>query len=331
MKLNNLLEKIKNVRVLIIGDIILDTYWMGNVKRISPEAPIPIVNLKYTELKGGGAANVALNCCIFNNHTSIISVIGKDETAKDLLHILEEKKINTSFIVQSENRITTNKIRVIGNHQQITRIDNEQTNYIDETLEKKVLQNFNQIIKNKIPNIVILQDYNKGVLTPNLIQKIISLCNKNNITTIVDPKKDNFFLYKNCTIFKPNLKELQDGLDIQIEHINKNTLDILHHTLHKKIKHQISLITLSEKGIFFNQNTKSAIIPAHIRNIADVSGAGDTVVSVAALVYSATKNIQLTAKLANLAGGIVCEELGTTPINKDKFISEIKHYIKELK
>ncbi|MCX8481005.1 MAG: PfkB family carbohydrate kinase, partial [Sediminibacterium sp.] len=134
-----------------------------------------------------------------------------------------------------------------------------------------------------------------------------------------------------CTIFKPNLKELQEGLGVQIEEINESTILNLHNKLNKKIKHQISLITLSEKGIFFQHNNKGEIIPAHIRNIADVSGAGDTVVSIAALVYAATKNIKITAQLANLAGGIVCEELGTTPINKEKFISEIKQYIKELK
>ena len=328
IKIKELFDKIKNLKVLIIGDIILDTYWIGPVHRISPEAPIPIVSLKQKDLRAGGAANVALNCKSLNNHTQLLSVIGNDQAGKEIIKILKSENIDTSLIIQSEERITSNKIRILGNHQQITRIDEEQTDNISTKLENLIIQKINKLFVSNKPDVLIFQDYNKGVLTPKLIKTCILMCQKHNVISVVDPKKNNFFTYKNVTLFKPNLKELKEGLNETIDKIHVDSISNLHKKLKAKLNHQISLITLSELGIFYQKNTSKAIISAHIRNISDVSGAGDSVISVAALVYTATQDIHLTAELANLAGGLVCEEIGTVPIKAKKFIEEIQTYLK---
>ena len=169
---------------------------------------------------------------------------------------------------------------------------------------------------------VVLEDYNKGVLTENVIAKIISLCKKNNILTTVDPKRKNFFSYKGVDIFKPNLKEVKEGLNLLSDEVSENILKDIHLQLQQKLQHKISFITLSEKGVFYNDEKTAAIIPTHIRNVADVSGAGDTVIAVASLVYAATKNVTLMADVANIAGGLVCEEVGTVAIDKEKLLQE---------
>ena len=190
--------------------------------------------------------------------------------------------------------------------------------------EHSLLQAFETYIAVENPDIVILEDYNKGVLTENLIKKIIGLCKEYDILTAVDPKRKNFFAYKGVDIFKPNLKEVKDGLNILREEINSSALTEMHHLLQDKLKHVISLITLSEKGIFYQQENNAAIIPTHIRNIADVSGAGDTVIAVASLVFAATGNAKLMAEMANIAGGLVCEEVGTVAIDKNRLMEECK-------
>ena len=169
-----------------------------------------------------------------------------------------------------------------------------------------------------------MEDYNKGVLTENLIKRIMVLCKKHNILTAVDPKRKNFFAYEGVDIFKPNLKEVKDGLNILRDEISLNFLKDMHILLQDKIKHRISLITLSELGIFYQQEEEAAIIPTHIRSIADVSGAGDTVIAVAAMVFAATGNARLMSEMANIAGGLVCEEVGTVAIDKEKFMKECR-------
>ncbi|HQY12978.1 MAG TPA: PfkB family carbohydrate kinase, partial [Ferruginibacter sp.] len=173
-------------------------------------------------------------------------------------------------------------------------------------------------------DVVILEDYNKGVLTAGIIRKVIALCQKHNILTSVDPKRKNFFAYEGVGIFKPNLKEVKDGLNMMPETINLSVLKDMHLLLQEKLKQQVSLITLSEKGVFYQQENEAAIIPTHIRSIADVSGAGDTVIAVASLVYVATRDVKLMAEIANIAGGLVCEEVGTVAIDAGKLLAECR-------
>lgn len=327
MNFENLFADFSSLHVAVIGDVMLDTYWWGNVERISPEAPVPVVAMQHREQRIGGAGNVALNTVSLGAQTTLFTITGNDDDAKTLSNLLQQHNINTKYIVQSDKRITTNKIRVMSRNQQMLRLDSEITNDILSNDETQLLNNFSSYIKIAKPAVVIFEDYNKGVLTPTLIQSIIKICKDNNIITAVDPKRKNFFEYKNVDIFKPNLKEVKDGLNILIDDVSNEVLETIHQELHNLLHHKVSLITLSEKGIFIHDENTSKIIPAHVRNIADVSGAGDTVIAVASLVYAATKDILLTAEIANLAGGIVCEEVGTVAITKEKLLNECKELV----
>ncbi len=321
---DKLFKQIENVKVAIIGDVMLDTYWWGKVERISPEAPVPIVTIESKEHRLGGAGNVALNTVSLGAQTTLFSVIGQDDNAKLLTDLLVGKNIETKYIVNSTGRITTSKTRVISRNQQMMRLDTEITNDISIEDEDKLLQQLETYIQTEHPSVVIFEDYNKGVLTENLIHKAIILCKKNGIVTAVDPKRKHFFAYKQADIFKPNLKEVKDALNVLMDDVSEQSLHAIHQQLHEHLQHKISLITLSEKGLFFQEENFSKIIPTHIRNIADVSGAGDTVIAVASLVYAASKNITLAAEMANLAGGLVCEEVGTAAIKKEKLLRECK-------
>ena len=310
------------LKVVVIGDVMLDTYWLGNVDRISPEAPVPVVAVSKREQRIGGAGNVALNIAALGSKVNMISVLGKDEDGGQLTKLLEENKIGTGYLVHSEHRITTNKIRIISRNQHMMRLDAELADDMKPDDEDRLLYAFENCIAAEDPDVVILEDYNKGVLTEAVIKQITSLCKKHKILSAVDPKRKNFFAYKDVDIFKPNLKEVEDGLNMLREDINISVLKDMHLQLQEKLKHRISLITLSEKGVFYQTENEAAIIPTHIRSIADVSGAGDTVIAIASLVYAATSDVKLMAEMANIAGGLVCEEVGTVAIDRDKFIAE---------
>lgn len=318
-----LFEGFNHTKIGIVGDIMLDTYWWGTVDRISPEAPVPIVALQSKEARVGGAANVALNLRALGAPTTVFAVIGKDQEGEDLISLLNKESIQTKYICVSEDRITTNKTRVMGRHQQMMRLDHEQTHDISAQEEALLLKSFYDYVDTEKPSLIILEDYNKGVLTKSLISAVIDYCNQKGIPTAVDPKHKNFLAYKGCTLFKPNLKEVKEGLKIEIPQINSTELLKVHNALHAEMAHAISFITLSEHGVFIAANDAHKLIPTHIRNIADVSGAGDTVIAVASLVYAASKDKVLAAEMANIAGGLVCEIVGTAPINKGQLEQEV--------
>lgn len=324
MNFDQLFASFKNTQVLIVGDVMLDTYWWGNVDRISPEAPVPVVALNRKEYRVGGAANVALNTASLGANTAIISIVGQDSDGDQLLHLMEQNGINTENIIRSTDRITTNKMRIMGRNQQMMRLDAEMINEINEDLEIQLIKTVENFIKKYKPAILIFEDYNKGVLTQNVITTVTKICNQHQIFTAVDPKKKNFLSYKDVTLFKPNLKEVKEGLNINVDQTNLERMQHIHHVLKEVLGHSISLITLSEKGVFYQQENESLIIPTHIRNIADVSGAGDTVIAVASLVFASTQNIHLAAEMANIAGGLVCEEVGTVAINQSRLLEECK-------
>jgi rfaE bifunctional protein kinase chain/domain len=328
MDVDKLFDDIAHLKVAIIGDVMLDTYWWGHVDRISPEAPVPVVVLSKKEYRLGGASNVALNTVALKAQTTLFAVIGADEDGATLMNLLQDNNINTNYIIKSNERITTNKSRIISRNQQMMRLDAEITSDISTTDEAQLIKNFSAYVEKEKPAVLIFEDYNKGVLTESLIAAITNICKANNIVTAVDPKRKNFFAYKNVDIFKPNLKEVKEGLNLLVDKLNDAVLNNIHQQLHKHLQHHISLITLSELGVFIQKDDAYKIVPAHIRNIADVSGAGDTVIAVASLVYAATKDPVLTAELANLAGGLVCEEVGTAAINPAILIEECKQLIK---
>lgn len=322
MKPEALFEKINGLRVLVVGDVMLDTYCWGSVDRISPEAPVPVVAVKKTETRIGGAGNVAINTATLGAATTIISVVGKDAAGEQLLNQMQAVPIDTSFAVITPHRQTTNKTRIMSRNQQMLRLDQEETGDLSAELEEAVWNQVQAYFRQHLPDVCILEDYNKGVLTPTLISKIIALCTEKSVVTTVDPKQKNFFAYKGVTLFKPNLKEVREGLHLSLPTIDLLALDAVHNQLAAHLQHTISFITLSEKGVYFNDGKRSAWLPGHIRNIADVSGAGDTVIAVASLVYAATRDMQVAAEIANIAGGLVCEEVGTAPIRKQLLLEE---------
>ena len=324
---DQLLTGFSEMKVAVVGDIMLDTYWWGNVDRISPEAPVPVVVLDKKELRIGGAGNVALNTVALGSPTVLFSVIGNDNDGKTLLSLLERNHIQTANIVISDDRITTNKTRIISRNQHMLRLDAEMTKDINDREQLSLLASFANFIETERPSVVIFEDYDKGVLTEEVNQKMISICGQKNIITTADPKRKNFFSYKGVTIFKPNLKEVKDGLNVLLDDVDEVFLQSVHRQLENRLHHSISLITLSEKGIFYQHQNNSKIIPTQIRTIADVSGAGDTVIAVASLVYAKTKDINLSAAMANIAGGLVCEEVGTVAINKDKLLQECRELL----
>jgi rfaE bifunctional protein kinase chain/domain len=319
-----LFSSFSHTKIGVVGDIMLDTYWWGSVDRISPEAPVPIVSLERKETRAGGAANVALNLRALGAPTTLFAVIGKDAEGAELNTLLKADGIETKYIHQSSQRITTNKVRVMGRNQQMMRLDHEHTHDISEAEADQLLANFYAYVEAENPSLVILEDYNKGVLTAHVIASVIAYCNKKGIPTSVDPKHKNFLAYKGCTIFKPNLKEVKEGLKIEISAINVAEMNRVHEALHTHLQHQVSFITLSEHGVYFGMSNAHKLIPTHIRNIADVSGAGDTVIAVASLTYASTHNMELAAELANIAGGLVCELVGTAPIQKSNLEAEVK-------
>lgn len=322
MNVADLFESFSGIKAGIIGDVMLDTYMWGSVDRVSPEAPVPIVSLQKKEYRVGGAGNVALNIQSLAAKAFVLTVTGEDEDAACLKDLLTSNGINTAYALASAGRLTTNKTRIISRNQQMMRLDAEITTDLTSAEEAALLQSFERFIAEHRPDIVILQDYNKGVLTETVIRSVIATCREKGILTAVDPKRKNFFAYKGVNLFKPNLKEAKEALNLITAPVDEAMMQGIHQRLFAELGHDISFITLSEKGVFYQDANEAAMIPSHLRNVADVSGAGDTVVATAALVYAATKNIRLMAEVSNIAGGLVCEEVGTAAINKEKLLHE---------
>jgi rfaE bifunctional protein kinase chain/domain len=321
---HNILEKFSGLHVVVVGDVMLDVYRWGEVERISPEAPVPVVSIHKSESRLGGAANVAVNCKSLGAKVTLASVIGADDDAKLLLNLLKEQGIQADLVQQSTDRVTTTKTRILSRNQQMVRLDAEKSDDLNIRDEHAFIDAVLRFLQIQKPDVVIFEDYNKGVLKENIIDKIIRHCKSLGILTAVDPKLKNFLSYKNVDIFKPNLKEVREGLHIPLQQINEASMREVHELLNKHLQHHISFITLSDKGVYFNNGTESKIIPSHHRNIADVSGAGDTVIAVAAMVYALTKDVELMAEWSNIAGGLVCEEVGVVPISKEKLLKELE-------
>ena len=319
-----LFNSFKNKKIMMVGDMMLDIYMKGKVERISPEAPVPIVSVTESFSRLGGAANVAQNLKALGTEPILCAVTGNDEKSNELISLMLEQNMNTSGIVKSNERITTTKVRIIGNNAQMLRVDTEDTFDLTENEHNSLMSRIKEIINNENIDGIILQDYNKGVLTETLIKEVIAIANERNIPIGVDPKKKNFLAYQNATFFKPNLKELKEGIGIaskddSIDEILKSV-----DALHDKLNCRYIMTTLSERGVLIKDYETDTYhhIPAHLRKIADVSGAGDTVLSVAMLCLVCNQSAYNIAALSNLAGGLVCEEVGAVPINKEYLLKE---------
>tara|TARA_R110001592_G_scaffold20091_3_gene81948 strand:- start:10321 stop:11316 length:996 start_codon:yes stop_codon:yes gene_type:complete len=318
----NLFNDFNKLNILVIGDVMIDAYYFGKVDRISPEAPVPIVSVQNRETRLGGAANVALNIQALGANPILCAVIGNDDDGKLFNQLLAKQKLSNEGILTSDNRITTVKTRIIGNNHQVLRVDSETDKVLNDADNKSFIGKITSLINSTKIDAVIFEDYDKGTITEEVIENIVNLCNQKNIPTTVDPKKRNFLSYKNVSLFKPNLKELKEGLNIEINPRNISEVSQAVDLLNKSLSNTLNFITLSENGVFIKNHEVSHHLAAHYRNIADVSGAGDTVISVATLCLALNQSPKMIAEISNLAGGLVCEKVGVAPIDKDQLLSE---------
>lgn len=319
-RLDELKKSFYGKKIAVIGDMMLDGYFWGDVKRISPEAPVPVLEVEEEFFRFGGAANVALNILTLGGIPVPIGVIGYDNYGTIFSSLLKEKNIDDDGIIIDDERPTTTKTRVIANSQHVVRIDKESKAYINGKIEKKILAYLESVLDNL--DGIILQDYNKGILTPSLITKIVSIANKKNILITVDPKFDNFFAYKNVTVFKPNRKETESVLGTRIK--TDSDISSAGKELLSKLKPDYVLLTLGEGGIaVFEKSGKENRMPTKARKVADVSGAGDTVISTLTIGLAAGADIYEASFLANYAAGVVCGEVGIVPIEKEKLFETV--------
>lgn len=325
-EIKHLFNKFNSFRVLIIGDVMVDSYLIGKVDRISPEAPVPVVALQKRSNMLGGAANVALNIKALGAEAILCSVIGNDKQGDELLNLMNNEGLKTDGIIRSSDRITTTKFRIISNRMQMLRVDEEMDTDLNGKEHDDLINYIVNLIAKQKPDVIVLQDYDKGVLSQQVIEHVTDIAANAGIPVAVDPKKKNFTLYRNITLFKPNLKEISEGLKIYPNPQSSESLQKAAELLHIDQNIHSVMITLSENGVFISsRNTNgyiSKIIPAELRSIADVSGAGDTVISVAALCLAAKTDPFLMAYVSNLAGGLVCEQSGVVPVDKNRLMAE---------
>lgn len=323
--INTFLKKNDSLHILVLGDLMIDQYLWGKMERISPEAPVPVVDIQERERRLGGAANAALNVKALGAQASLCGVVGSDAQGAFLRQVGEQHGLDMQYVFTQEGRKTTQKTRIICSGQQVIRIDDEVRDSIPPDLENQIWKKLAAALSTF--DGIIFSDYDKGFLKRSLIQKIIQAAVAEGIPTMVDPKFRNFWAYEGCTLFKPNLKELNEGLKIQVQkddfaHIKQATTK-----LQARMPHTYSLITLSENGVFWaDQADNSEQLPAYRREIIDVSGAGDAVMAVAALAMAGGFSISEASQLANIAGGLVCEEVGVVPIRPERLLSAISSF-----
>lgn len=325
-EINKAFAQFVGKQVLILGDVMIDSYLRGKVDRISPEAPVPVVRLDKRESMLGGAANVALNIKSMGAVPVLCSVIGNDYRGEEFIDLLKQAGISDKGILKSADRLTTIKFRIIGNNFQLLRVDEEIDTDLKQDEESRLKEQITLLLQNEDIRVIVLQDYNKGVLTPGVIAYVLGEAARLDIPVTVDPKKKNFEAYRGVALFKPNLKEMREGLKTDIDVSNLESLRSAASTLQQKQNIQSVMITLSEYGVYYRQSengvTDEVHVPAHLRRISDVSGAGDTVISVASLCAAIHTSSYLLVALSNLAGGLVCEHVGVVPVDRKRLYEE---------
>ncbi|ADR21752.1 carbohydrate kinase [Marivirga tractuosa] len=320
----DLFKAFQKLKVLVIGDVMIDAYIWGTVSRISPEAPVPVVNVKNREKRMGGAANVALNLQSLGAEPILCAVLGDDEEANIFEDLLKKRNITAKGIIRSKDRITTIKERVLSGSQHLLRVDSESLEPLNSSEENLLSQKILELIPEV--DVVVFEDYDKGTINAQIIQDTVERAQELGKPVVVDPKKNNFFYYKGVDLFKPNLKELKEGMNVNFEHSNQEVLKSQTQLLRERLSCKMVMTTLSEKGVYIQSEQEDFLIPAYKRSISDVSGAGDTVISIAALCMALNLKADFVATLSNLGGGIVCEELGVVPIDAKKLeVEAIKH------
>ena len=308
MNTAELLQSFGTKKIIVVGDLMLDHYVRGRIDRISPEAPVPVLEAQSEEYRLGGAANVALNLHALGAEVFSLGLRGDDFAGAKLQELMQEQGLDSSGLVITGSRRTTLKTRMSAVNQQMLRIDYEDTMDIDNSLQDEILRRFEARLDTC--DAVILEDYNKGLLTRELIHQIISRCRARSIPIAVDPKHKNFFEYTGVTIFKPNYQEMQKNLGIKLE--NDQDFYLQAASLRARINCEYLVLTRGAQGLYiFDGNAVPQHIPTFAREVYDVSGAGDTVISVLSLAYASGADISRAATIANHAAGVVCGKLGT--------------------
>jgi rfaE bifunctional protein kinase chain/domain len=311
-RLQTLIGNLSGKRVAVIGDLMLDRYYWGSVARISPEAPVPVVEVESESTCLGGAANVANNIASLGGTPLMIGVAGEDEAGREMLSIVAENKFPGEGLLVDSSRPTTVKTRVIANHQHVVRVDREVKQEISQEMQGKILDVLRRNVKSL--DAIIIEDYNKGVIVKSLIHEIIGFAKRNGFIVTVDPKFNNFFEYKQVTVFKPNRKETEEALGVRLH--DQESVDRAGKDLVEKLEAENVLLTLGERGMTLVERSGAAVhVPTMARRVADVSGAGDTVISTLTMALAAGATVREASMLANFAGGIVCGEVGIVPID----------------
>jgi len=323
-EINKIFGQFAQMQVVVIGDSIIDSYLWGKVERVSPEAPVPIVSVIKRENRPGGAGNVSVNLRELGATPYLFSVVGDDDKGRKFKKLLTKAGISIDGIFEDSTRITTVKSRIISKGQHIVRVDEETTENIDSALETLIISAIGKLLDNRKIDVIIFVDYDKGVITPTLFSKVNEMAISRGIPTAVDPKKRNFHSFKNVSLFKPNFKEFTEGVGIQLDKNDFAAIKNAADSFRQKQNIKLLFITLSELGVFIGNGAEEKHYPALIRDISDVSGAGDTVISVASLAMAASLDQKTIAFMSNLAGGLVCGKTGVVPVNKNQLINEMK-------
>jgi rfaE bifunctional protein kinase chain/domain len=313
-----LLEGCRGRRIAVVGDVMVDRYFWGSVTRISPEAPVPIVDFEEEQCRLGGAANVAHNLAMLGVRPLLVGVVGQDTAAEILLELLRQLGLETAGVLPDPKRPTTEKIRILGNRQHLLRLDREVRTPVNSTITARVLELLEAA---EDVEALIFQDYNKGMLTPELIAKVIELMRRRGVPVFVDPKEENFFAYRGATLFKPNRREAAAALRQPLR--TREQLVAAAQQLQQELACQAVLITLGEEGMLLWESERATFIPTRARHVADVSGAGDTVIATVAAAVIAGATLLEAAALANIAAGVVCAEPGVVPITSQALLKAV--------
>lgn len=316
-----------NPRICVVGDVMVDAYMWGKVRRISPEAPVPVVEIERKEERVGGAGNVVQNLANLGAQVDLFSVIGNDASGSALAQLLDVWC--TPHLIVDEQRKTTVKTRIISGGQHVVRVDEESTQPISDALANSVLDQFKALLNSdSAPDVVVVEDYDKGLMTPRLIRGLLEACERVRIPVVVDPKLRHFKEYRRVALFKPNLKELNEGLGLAlfVHPTNRPAMEEAVEALMDELACERLMVTLGEHGTWMHAPAEGILhahVPAIPREIMDVSGAGDTVIAVAAAMLSAGVDALSLAAVANLAGGWVCERVGVVPIPREALEAEL--------
>ena len=322
--IDNLFASFRQQRIAVIGDVMLDKYIFGHVSRISPEYPVPVVDVTRESSRLGGAANVALNIHALGAKAFLIGVTGRDQNREAMKELMEEHGFDAGLLLEDPSRPTTCKTRILSQNHHITRVDYESRQPLETAIEAKLLEMFREIAGTL--GAVVLEDYNKGVLTESFIASVIDICREFGVPVLVDPKLKGFFSYQGCSVFKPNLSELAASLGVVLQNTDREVEEgclLLKERLHA----DSFVVTRSEKGMTIYDGNFTHI-PATSLEVADVSGAGDTVIGMLALGTAAGLDLVTSTKIANLAAGTVCQEVGAVPVRPERLLNVCRTHLR---